>query len=60
MRAAGVRGAQTYPSLRGAQATKQFTLSLGARWIASQSLSSDAHSRDPLDRNDARVEVAIG
>jgi hypothetical protein len=24
-----------------------------AKWIASRSLSSGAHSRDPLDRNDA-------
>ena len=37
------------------EATKQSILSHGvlALWIASQSLSSGAHSRDPLARNDA-------
>jgi hypothetical protein len=37
------------------KATKQCILSHGvlALWIASQSLSSGAHSRDPLARNDA-------
>src|SRR5947209_9074395 len=28
---------------------------LAARWIASRSLSSGAHSRDPLARNDGKV-----
>src|SRR3977135_2981817 len=40
------------PSLRGALATKQSILPYAARWIASRSLSSGAHSRDPLARND--------
>ena len=38
-----------------AEATKQSILSFflcAARWIASRSLSSGAHSRDPLARND--------
>src|SRR5580658_3013853 len=39
-------------SLRGATATKQSTLTLAARRIASRSLSSGARSRDPLARND--------
>src|ERR1700676_2153373 len=38
------------PSLRGALATKQSICVV--RWIASRSLSSGAHSRDPLARND--------
>ena len=33
-------------------ATKQSSFKPGARWIASRSLSSGAHSRDPLARND--------
>src|SRR6476660_1363582 len=41
-------------SSRGAQATKQSTLTFAERWIASRSLSSGAHSRDPLARNHAR------
>src|ERR1700733_9027040 len=43
-------------SLRGAPATKQSTLRLlhlRHQWIASRSLSSGAHSRAPLARNDA-------
>ena len=40
------------PSLRGATATKQSMPPLAAPWIASRSLSSGAHSRDPLARND--------
>jgi hypothetical protein len=39
------------PSLRGAEATKQSSLS-GYFWIASRSLSSGAHTRDPLARNE--------
>jgi hypothetical protein len=40
-----------------AEATKQSTLSCLriAPWIASRSLSSGAHSRDPLARNDGRL-----
>jgi hypothetical protein len=40
------------PSLREAIATKQSTPKQAAVWIASRSLSSGAHSRDPLARND--------
>jgi hypothetical protein len=40
------------PSLRGALATKQSSFCAAAIWIASRSLSSCAHSRDPLARND--------
>ncbi|MGC2813025.1 MAG: hypothetical protein WA303_21995, partial [Bradyrhizobium sp.] len=39
-------------SLRGAIATKQSTPPFAVIWIASRSLSSGAHSRDPLARND--------
>src|SRR5581483_9875263 len=39
-------------SLRGAQATKQSSSGLLRFWIASRSLSSGAHSRDPFARND--------
>jgi hypothetical protein len=37
------------------QATKQS--SFAARWIASRSLSSGAHSRDPLARNDGKMQA---
>jgi len=40
------------PSLREAIATKQSTPKQAVLWIASRSLSSGAHSRDPLARND--------
>jgi len=33
-------------------ATKQSSFPLAELWIASRSLSSGAHSRDPLARND--------
>jgi hypothetical protein len=36
-------------------ATKQSILFFCARWIASRTLSSGAHSRDPLARNDGRL-----
>ena len=39
------------PSLR-AQRSNPFFFLRAARWIASRSLSSGAHSRDPLARND--------
>jgi hypothetical protein len=35
-----------------ADATKQSISLRAAKWIASRSLSSGAHSRDPLARND--------
>jgi hypothetical protein len=41
---------------KGAQATKLSILSV-ARWIASQSLSSGAHLRDPLVRNDGLTRL---
>src|SRR6266851_6278071 len=41
-----------WPSLRGAKRRSNPSLLSGARWIASRSLSSGAHSRDPLARND--------
>jgi len=40
------------PSLRGAKRRSNPFFLCAARWIASQSLSSGAHSRDPLARND--------
>jgi hypothetical protein len=49
-----VRRQRILPSSRGALATKQSTLPLLA-WIASRSLSSGAHSRDPLARNDVKT-----
>jgi hypothetical protein len=39
-------------SLRGAQRRSNPAFLLATRWIASRSLSSGAHSRDPLARND--------
>jgi hypothetical protein len=43
-----------------ADATKQSMLRHKERWIASRSLSSGAHSRDPLARNDVdRVSIQI-
>src|SRR5436309_4739898 len=41
------------PSLRGAK-RRAIHSSFAAPWIASRSLSSGAHSRDPLARNDGR------
>jgi hypothetical protein len=38
-----------------AEATEVTSFPLAALWIASRSLSSGAHSRDPLARNDATV-----
>jgi hypothetical protein len=46
------------PSLRGALATKQSIARQAERWIASRSLSSGAHSRDPLARNDVEAYVS--
>src|ERR1700752_4338660 len=37
--------------VQGSKATKQ-SIFFAVRWIASRSLSSGAHSRDPLARND--------
>jgi hypothetical protein len=42
-----------------ASAAKQSSFSLAAPWIASRSLSSGAHSRDPLARNDAGARLRI-
>src|SRR5262249_3056521 len=39
--------------------TKQSGAPLAARWIASRSLSSGAHSRDPLARNDDRLRLPV-
>src|SRR5215207_3040138 len=47
------------PSLRGALATKQSIARQADRWIASRSLSSGAHSRDPLARNDEETYVPV-
>src|SRR5712691_7282623 len=45
------------PSLRAKRSNPYF---LAARWIASRSLSSSAHSRDPLARNDGLpAEITI-
>jgi hypothetical protein len=38
--------------LRGAKRRSNPFLLYAAKWIASRSLSSGAHSRDPLARND--------
>jgi hypothetical protein len=40
---------------QGSEATKQSIYLRAARWIASRSLSSGAHSRDPLARNDGAL-----
>src|ERR1700694_2018767 len=48
-------GPHLLPSLRGAPATKQSIFA--APWIASRSLSSGAHSRDPLARNDEAAAI---
>ena len=48
----GVVWAAPAPSLRGAERRSNPCFLCAARWIASRSLSSDAHSRDPLARND--------
>src|SRR3954465_5567010 len=37
------------------EATKQSMVLLAVRWIASRSLSTGAHSRDPLARNDTET-----
>src|SRR3954462_685460 len=44
--------AQSLLSLRGAKRRSNPFFLFAARWIASRSLSSGAHSRDPLARND--------
>src|SRR5713226_7641937 len=43
-------------SLRGAKRRSNPFFLYAARWIASRSLSSGAHSRDPVDRNDDAPE----
>src|SRR3979490_428814 len=45
------------PSLRGAKRRSNPCFLCAARWIASRSLSSGAHSRDPLARNDGVLAV---
>ena len=45
----------TLPVIARSVATKQSILSGEARWIASRSLSSGAHSRDPVARNDGEA-----
>src|SRR5690349_6086811 len=45
-------------SLRGALATKQSIAPQVEAWIASRSLSSGAHSRDPLARNDEQPQFS--
>src|SRR3984957_1187372 len=45
------------PSLRGAKRRSNPFFLYAARWIASRSLSSGAHSRDPLARNDVKMRV---
>jgi hypothetical protein len=49
-------GSSVKPSLR-AQRSNPFFL-YAVRWIASRSLSSGAHSRDPLARNDGKRTFA--
>src|ERR1700704_1456814 len=44
-----------YPSLRRAQRRSNPLFLSVAGWVGSRSLSSGAHSRDPLARNDARL-----
>jgi hypothetical protein len=44
--------AKSRPSLRGAMRRSNPAFFLAALWIASRSLSSGAHSRDPFARND--------
>src|ERR1700694_1242239 len=41
----------SFPSMLGAKATKRSSF-YPCIWVASRSLSSGAHSRDPLTRND--------
>src|SRR6185437_10542050 len=45
-------------SLRGAKRRSSPAFRIAAPWIASRSLSSGAHSRDPLARNDVSSELA--
>jgi hypothetical protein len=47
------------PSWRGALATKPSSFLDVAAWIASQSLSSGAHSRDPSARDDGERVLAV-
>src|SRR3984957_5626271 len=46
-----------FPSLRGAKRRSNPFFLCAANWIASRSLSSGAHSRDPLARNDGLLFV---
>jgi len=47
-------------SLRGAKRRSNPLFLCVARWIASRSLSSGAHSRDPLARNDTQTRLSRG
>ncbi len=47
------------PVIARSKATKQSILASFAAWIASRSLSSGAHSRDPLARNDGGEDIAL-
>jgi hypothetical protein len=42
---------------KGAKATKQSSSPESKFWIASRNLSSGAHSRDPLARNDEPTHI---
>src|SRR5258708_6789416 len=46
-------------SLRGAKRRSNPLFLYAVRWVASRSLSSDAHSRDPLARNDEPHEYGL-
>src|SRR5258708_38088279 len=56
---AGAGVAASTPSLRGAQRRSNPLFLSAAPWIASRSLSSGAHSRDPVARNDGEALGAI-
>jgi hypothetical protein len=47
------------PVIARSEATKQSISPLAAPWIASRSLSSGAHSRDPLARNDEKQNPEV-
>jgi hypothetical protein len=47
------------PSLQGAKRRRNPFFLRVATWIASQSLSSGAHSRDPVARNDGKHNFAF-
>jgi hypothetical protein len=57
-RAAGMRRRVWGDVIARSEATKQSILLFAVAWIASRSLSSGAHSRDPLARNDGLEQRA--